>query len=98
MRTITGAIQRSNYRFTTDISEIEVSGTDFEVEIVSEIENIFGVYDGAIIVSNEIDYANIGADRAFDFARVLVGAPPERLPNSPFTISNTLLSGTQGLC
>lgn len=98
MRTITGAIQRSNYRFTTDIAEIEISGTDFEVEIVSESENIFGVYDGAITVSNDVDYANIGFNRAFDFARVTADAPPERLPNSPFTISNTLLSGTQGLC
>lgn len=98
MRTITGAIQRSNYVFTTDIAEVVVSGTDYEVEIVSESENIFGVYDGAITVRNEIDSAFIGLERAFDFARVVSGEPPERLPNSPFRISNTLLSGTQGQC
>ncbi len=98
MRTITGAIQRSNYEFTTDIAEVTIGGTDFEVEIVSETENIFGVYDGAITVTNEIDSSFIGLDRAFDFARVIVGAPPVRLPNSPFRISNTLLSGTQGQC
>ncbi|MDD9896423.1 MAG: FecR family protein [Gammaproteobacteria bacterium] len=98
MRTITGAIQFRNYRFTTDIAEIEVSGTDYEVEIVSETENTFGVYDGAITVSNAIDSVFIGLDRAFDFAKVIVGDPPERLANSPFRISNTLLSGTQRLC
>jgi ferric-dicitrate binding protein FerR (iron transport regulator) len=98
MRTITGAIQRSNYRFATDIAQITVAGTDYEVEVISDTENIFGVYDGAITISNDIDYANIGLDRAFDFARVIVGEPPERIPNSPFRISNTLLSGTQNSC
>ncbi len=90
-RTVTGAIQRRNYRFTTDLAEVRIAGTDYEVAVAEET-HFFGVYDGAITVSNSLDTVSIGVGELTNFARIGADGAPEAIPLAPAQFSSNVTS------
>lgn len=79
VRTITGSIQRSNYRFRTDLASLKPSGMDFEVVVVSPFKVFFGVYAGALTISNMLGVLELGTVNEFDYGSADNTGPPTGL-------------------
>lgn len=91
VRSITGTIQRVNYRFVTDAAEVTIEGTDFAVEADSATSFLFGVFDGSIRVQNSEGSMRIGSGSAYDFARAETGTAPLGIFFSPFSSNLSIL-------
>lgn len=94
-RTITGTIQRSNYRFTARQLEIRPSGTDFEV-LIDEKDNVyFGVYDGAIRIDSGQDNLLLGANQPAQYASFNSETGLAPLSLRPALFGNGVLGGVE---
>lgn len=94
-RTITGTIQRSNYRFTAQQVEIRPNGTDFEVLIDEENQTFFGVYDGAIKINSAVGELVIGANQPAQYASLDGDTGLVAMPLRPAQFGNGVLSGIE---
>ncbi|MEQ8955218.1 MAG: hypothetical protein RL120_13890, partial [Gammaproteobacteria bacterium] len=77
---------------TTDLAEVQVGGTDYEV-VVTEAAHYFGVYDGAISIHNNLGAERIGSDAETDFAQLRMGSAPELIPTAPPQFLSNVTSG-----
>lgn len=94
-RTITGTIQRSNYRFTAGQLEIRPSGTDFEV-LIDEKDNVyFGIYDGAIRIDSAQDNLLLGTDQPAQYASFNAETGLAPLSLRPALFGNGVLGGVE---
>ena len=94
MRTITGAIEGENYKFLTDLGEVAVLGTDFEVAAQSDSDHYFGVYDGAITIRTEQGALRLGIGGENDFAHVVAGSAPQPLLLLPLQLGMGIAAGS----
>lgn len=92
VRTITGSIQRANYRFRTELAEVSIDGTEFEVAKESNHSYLFGVYDGGILVENAAGWVRLGGGNDHSFARVEEGSAP-----TSYSVQPTGLGGLPNL-
>ena len=94
MRTITGVIQRRNTLFTTDLAEVTVGGTDYEVAAINEGVHYFGVFDGSIRISAATGTLSLDAASPISFARLEEGEEPVALAQVPASLGVGVLEGT----
>ena len=84
VRTVTGTVQRSNYRFRTELVTIRPAGTEFEVYIESPGLNYLGVYDGSIRVETALGVLTLGPGPGQPSFGVANDAdPPQGVPVQP---------------
>lgn len=94
MRTITGGIQRRNTVFTTDLAEVTVGGTDYEVAAINQAVHYFGVFDGSIRISSSNGTLSLDAASPVSFARLAEGEEPVALAQVPASLGVGVLEGT----
>lgn len=95
LRTITGSVgqQHSNrYRFFAGESQVEIMGTDFEVQLEDDGTIYFANYDGGITITNPHGSVKLGIGADADFAVVEPGEAPRVLYFQPQQLGSTSVS------